>query len=151
MRKTIIVRSEDNLKYLFQFVTQNWRAMQEAGKPMAANLHEFSAKASDEQRAMMWLRLKDISEQAWFNGRQYSEKVWHEYFKELYLPEEDGPSELCLDGYKKWDYKPDGTRILVGSTERLTKMGKAMYTAQIEAFGASELGVRFSANPRDLE
>lgn len=96
------------------------------------------------QQAAMWLGpLKDIEEQAWIDGRQFSAEAWHEHFKREFLPEEYDP-ELCLEGYRKWDFMPSGRRVLVGSTTHLTVKGFAQYLTQVEAFGAS-LGVIYSA------
>lgn len=36
----------------------------------------------------------------------------------------------------------------MGSTKDLTVRGFALYLQQVEAYGATELGVRFHANPR---
>lgn len=106
---------------------------------------------SPSQNALMWgARLKNIATQAWVNGRQFSEDTWHEYLKEQYLPEgtEQNISELVKDAgkYLKWDFKPDGSRRLCGSTTQLTTKGMTLYMTQCEAFAAQELGVMFSAD-----
>lgn len=101
-----------------------------------------------DANARMWAGpLKDISEQAWVQGRQYSAEVWHEHFKAEYLPEEYDP-DLCKEGYIKWDYTPAGDRVLVGSSTQLTRKGFAQYLTQIEADGAG-LGVMFTASPNE--
>jgi len=42
--------------------------------------------------AAMWAGLyKDLAEQAWMDGKQYSQEVWHEYCKQQFLPEDDNP------------------------------------------------------------
>ncbi len=96
----------------------------------------------------MWVGpLKDISEQCYVEGRSYSVLIWNEHFKGLYLPEEYDP-ELCKkETYKKWDYKPDGARILVGSSTELTIKGFAQYLTEIYAFGGN-LGVEFHESPQ---
>jgi hypothetical protein len=95
-----------------------------------------------DQNALMWVGpLKDIAEQAYVEGRTFSDVVWHEHFKELYLPEEFDP-ELTKEGYRKWDYTPSGRKVLAGSTTQLTIKGFAQYLEQVYAFGAS-LGVMF--------
>lgn len=101
-----------------------------------------------DANAAMWAGpLRDIAEQAWSGGRQYSAEVWHEFMKQRFLYEEFD-SELTKEGYLKWDFAPDGTRILVGSTTQLTVKGFALYLQQIEAFGAS-LGVQFHVSPNE--
>jgi len=103
--------------------------------------------------AAMWAGpLKDIAEQAYLAGRKYSAEVWAHFFKREFLPEDEPRPDdgLVKDGYQKWDFAPDGERILVGSTTQLTVRGFALYLQQIEAFGAS-LGVMYSANPKERQ
>lgn len=106
-----------------------------------------------DQNAAMWSGpLKDIEQQAFIEGRQFSAVVWHEHFKELFLPDENSPGfdeSHVKKGYKKYDFTPSGVRVLVGSTTELTVKGFAIYLTQVEAFGAN-LGVMFSVNPKLL-
>ena len=104
---------------------------------------EVKARKPDQQALMFAGPLRDISEQAWFEGRQYSVEVLHEYCKRQFLPEDFDP-EQCLEGFTKWDIDPSGERILVGSTKQLTVKGYSNYLEQVFAFGAA-LGVQFSA------
>ena len=102
------------------------------------------------QNGLMWASaLSDISTQAWFNGKQFSANVWHEYLKEQFMPENNDPdlSLLVKDPttYVKWVDTPDGNRKCIASTTKLTKRGFSDYIEQVYAFGA-ELGVKFSAN-----
>ncbi|MEN6540875.1 MAG: recombination protein NinB [Mizugakiibacter sp.] len=103
-----------------------------------------------DQNALMWVGpLKDIAEQVWLDGRQFSAEVWHEHFKRLYLPEEGDPdlAELVKDHetWRKWDVTPSGDRVCVGSTTRLTVKGFSVYLEQVYAFGAQQ-GVMFRAS-----
>lgn len=100
-----------------------------------------------DANALMWAGpLKDIAEQAYVGGRRYSAEVWHEQFKAEFLPEDDATDlcELVKDPikWKKWDYTPNGDRVLIGSTTDLTKKGFSQYLEQIHAYG-SLLGVQF--------
>lgn len=102
------------------------------------------------QNDLMWAsQLKDISEQAWVQGRQFRDEVWHEHFKAEYLPEIDDPELDRLvknpDTYKKWDTNPKGERICVGSTTELTVYGFSQYLMKLEAYAVTELGVKFMA------
>lgn len=109
---------------------------------LRVTIEPFVKPRKDSQNRLMWkCQLGDIAEQAFLNGRQFSKDAWHYYFKQQFLPEEYD-RELTKKGYKKWDYTPDGERILVGSTTQLTVKGFSQYLTQIEAFGAS-LGVMF--------
>lgn len=120
----------------------------DADKPLEFLLREEVKARKPDQNALMWAGpLRDIAEQGYVEGRTFSADVWHEHFKREFLPEEYDP-ELCKEGYRKWDYTPKGERVLVGSTTQLTVRGMAMYITQVEAYGASELGVRFHASPR---
>lgn len=113
-------------------------------RPIELVLREERKARGLDQNAAMWAGpLKDIADQAWVDGRQYSAEVWHEYFKREYLPEE-ADEELTKEGYRKWDIDPSGGRVLVGSTTQLTRKGMGVYLKQIEAHGA-DLGVLFSA------
>ncbi len=101
-----------------------------------------------DANARMWVGpLKDLSIQAYVNGRTFSDVVWHEHCKREYLPETFDP-DLCKEGYQKWDYTPSGDKVLVGSTTQLTKRGFALYLQQVVFFGES-LGVQFSASPNE--
>lgn len=121
----------------------------DADKPLQVVVSEYKAPRKLDQNALMWAGpLKNIAEQAWLDGKQFSADCWHHYFKVQLLPEEFDP-ELCLEDYRKWEYDPAGDRILVGSTTRLTKKGMAQHIEAIHAFGAS-LGVQFHANPNEV-
>lgn len=105
------------------------------------------------QNALMWASaLKDIAHQAWMEGRRYSEEVWHEHLKREFLPNDDHPDiELLVkspETWRKWEYLPDGERILAGSTTRLTVAGMAWYLDRVYSFGAS-MGVLFTAGGHD--
>lgn len=105
-----------------------------------------------DANARMWVGpLKDIAEQAWVNGRQFSAEVWHEHFKRQYLPEDNDPEIhlLAKDGYRKWDIDPAGNRVLIGSTTQLLKRGFALYLQQMEADGA-QMGVMFHEAPQRI-
>jgi hypothetical protein len=101
-----------------------------------------------DQNSLMWAGpLADMEAQAFVEGRTYSDTVWHEFFKDEYLPEPNDPYifELVKNpaSYKKYDTDPAGKRRLVGSTTDLTKYGMSQYLEQIYAYG-SKLGVMFT-------
>lgn len=106
-----------------------------------------------DQNARMWAGpLKDIERQAWANGRQYSADLWHEYFKQQYMPEADDPDLDRLvkkpEEYRKWDYLPTGERVCVASTTWLTVYGFSRYLTAIQA-EASQMGVMLHASPNE--
>lgn len=112
-------------------------------RPIEVIIREEQKGRSLSANALMWAGpLNDIANQAWVHGRQYSALIWHEYFKEKFLPEFPDPKQV-KEGYKKYEETPDGKRVLVGSTNKLTKYGFNLYIENIYAYGA-DLGVRFS-------
>lgn len=111
-------------------------------RPLEFLLREEVKPRKLDQNGLMWAGpLADIAAQAWLDGRQFSAEVWHHWLKVELLPEEYDP-ELCLEGYRKWEFDPDGNRILVGSTKMLTVRGMSEHLDAIFAFGAT-LGVQF--------
>lgn len=137
--RTFLIRDADIVERAIA-VLRN--APLDAENPLEVMIREPVKARKPDQNSAMWAGpLKDIEEQAWLNGRQYSAEVWHEYFKAEFLPEEYDP-ELCKEGYSKWQIGINGERLLIGSTTGLTVRGFAQYVEQIHAFGA-DLGVRF--------
>jgi hypothetical protein len=111
-------------------------------KPISVTVEPYKAPRKPDQNALMWAGpLRDISEQAWLDGKQFSAEVWAHYFKVQLLPEEYD-NDLCLSGYEKWNFDPSGARVLVGSTTKITVKGFAQHLEAIYAFGGS-LGVHF--------
>lgn len=127
-------------------------------KPLQLVIREEPTTRTRDANARMWAGpLKDIATQAWIEGRQYSDVVLHEHFKEEFLPDPDviTGEELARrvrdpETYRKWDTDPKGKRRCVGSTTELTPFGFGEYLEQVCAFGAG-LGVQFSVSPRELE
>jgi len=112
-------------------------------RPLEVIIREEQKGRSLSANALMWAGpLNDIASQAWVHGKQYSALIWHEYFKEKFLPDFPDPTQV-KEGYRKYEETPDGRQVLIGSTQKLTKHGFSLYMEQIYAYGA-ELGVRFS-------
>lgn len=99
-----------------------------------------------DQNSFYWLRLGEIADQAWFNGKQYNSDMWHIYCRRNIMPD----IVILKDGSEvsKWLESPDGSLEVI-STTLLEKGCFANYTQLVESFGAS-LGVEFSANPREM-
>lgn len=87
-----------------------------------------------------WMRIGEIAEQAWLDGRQYSKEAWHEYAKNHLMPEMITTKSGETRG--KWETVPNGGMSVI-STTQLDRKTFADYTAAVEALGTS-LGVRFS-------
>ena len=86
-------------------------------------------KRTPEQNRRYWGRgvLAQIAEQAAVNGKLYSAEVWHEQFKRQFI----GFDEL-----------PNG-QIIGKSSTGLTTAEFCDFCTQVEAYAATELGVRF--------
>jgi NinB protein len=122
----------------------------DSDKPLEVIIREEQKGRSLSANALMWAGpLNDIASQAWVHGKQYSALIWHEYFKEKFLPDFPDLTQV-KEGYRKYEETPDGRRILIGSTQKLTKHGFSLYMEQIYAYGA-ELGVRFSETDSQQE
>ena len=107
-------------------------------------LRDVVKKRGKDANAYAWAgMLADFANQGWVDGKQFSQEAWHEYLKHKYLPDvpEDG---ITLKGYVKWVELPDGKMEMVGSTTMLTVRGFAQYLERCMAFGATELGIRFT-------
>ncbi len=120
----------------------------DALKPLEVVIREEKKARKLDQNALYWAGpLRDIAEQAWVHGRQFSAEVWHEHFKREFLPEFIDAitvlSDHVKDGYHKWARTPGGDRVLIGSTTQLTVKGMSAYLEQVYAYGAN-LGVQFS-------
>lgn len=117
-------------------------------------IRPVAKKRSLDQNALYWAGpLKDIEQQAWVNDRQYSAELWHEYFKQQYMPEANDPDIDRLvkspEKYNKWDYMPSGERICVASTTKLTKYGFSQYLTAVQA-EAAQMGVMLRASPNEV-
>lgn len=110
------------------------------------DIRAVTKQRSKPQNARMWADLvTTITDQAMVDGRKYKQEVWHEYLKKAFLPEMDDEeiARKVKPGYRKWDIGPDGEKILIGSTTKLTTFGMTQYMQEIEAWAATELGVMF--------
>jgi len=119
-------------------------------RPILVTVGEEPKARSLDQNAAYWAGpLREIAEQAWVEGRQYSAEVLHEYFKNRFLPDENTCDRHELElrvkdpaNYRKWDSCPDQNIVCIGSTTQLTKFGFGEFMEQVTAFGA-KLGVQF--------
>lgn len=119
---------------LVNFLKSNAPAFVDRGTPLRCIVTEEEMDRLDVQLAYYFGPcMKQICEQAWVEGRQFDKDTWHIYFAKLFLPSH----EVTL---------PDGEiEIKRGSVAR-GKIGiKAMakFTAEVEAYAGTELGVVF--------
>ena len=129
MQKTIVLRGDLQAQSLWAFLKQNWRAMADAGKPLAVSITEAKSKRSTSQNARYWALVTEIAEQAWVDGKQFGKDAWHEHLARRF----GVCREITL---------PDGTNIMVRkSTADMDMQTFAAYLAKIEAYAVRELGV----------
>lgn len=119
---------------LVNFLKSNCAAFAEKGTPLRVIVTEEEMDRLDEQIAYYFGPLmRQVTEQAWVGGRQYSKEVWHEYFAKLFLP----ATEIVL---------PDGEIVTKrGSIARgrISLKRMTQFIKEVEAHAATELGVEF--------
>ena len=125
--KLFILREERHLNAMLTFLSGNWKAMADQGKPLAVEIKPEKAKRSLNQNAYYWQMLQQIAEQTWVDGRQYNADVWHEAAKRQILGLVDLPNGQTMGR----------------SSATLSVVEFAEYIQQVEAWAASELGVQF--------
>lgn len=130
--REFVLTSPSIWQLVVAFVKANARACIEGKKPLRVTFSTYAKKRSNEQNARLWAyTYKTIADQAWFNGKQYSADVWHEYLGDKFLPKIE--SEM-----------PDGTlKTRRMSTTDLTVDQMTTYMNEIEVFAAQELGVEW--------
>ena len=99
-------------------------------KPLAVNVSQHKDKRHNQQNRLYWSHLKQIANQAMFDGKQYSDECWHEHFKGEFLGYVDLPN----------------SRKMAESTTKLNVTDFAIYVTKVEAYAVSELGVIFGAD-----
>lgn len=129
MNRTFTLRSPDIVEGLKAMIDSNWQAMNEAGKPLVVMVSEYKAKRSAEQNARYWALLGEIADGAWVNGRQFSDDVWHEFFRREFIGKED---------------LPDGREVGL-TTTKLSVAEFSDYMTRIEQYAVTRLGVQLAA------
>mgnify|MGYP001573911610 CR=1 FL=1 len=117
-------------------------------EPIEIIIREQKKKRSLDLNAAYWAGpLADLERDGWVHGIQLSAEQWHFRAKQLFLPDENAPdfdSSEVLKGYQKWIFDPwQDSRILIGSTTKLSQKGMRKFVLQVEAWGASEFGIEF--------
>jgi hypothetical protein len=132
MQKTIVLRGDQQAQSLWAFLKNNWRAMADAGKPLAVSITEAKSKRSTDQNRRYWALVTDIAEQAWVDGKQFSKEAWHELLARQF-------------GVCKEVTLPDGEIVLVReSTGDMDVATFGAYMTKIEVFAAQDLGLELN-------
>lgn len=134
MNHTITLRDESAAARLWTLLRNNWRAMADAGKPLAVTVAEAKSKRSTSQNARYWARLSEIAEQAWVDGQQFRKEAWHEHFSDLYAPKR----EITL---------PSGEiRLVRTSTTDMNTIEFNDYMMRVDLYAAQELGLEYQGD-----
>ena len=114
------------------FVRANAKVFADRGEPLRIIVTAEERQRNAAQNRFYWgAVLKQITEQAWVNGRQFDKDTWHEYFARAYGVCE----EMTL---------PDGEIIVRRKSTAAMSVGEfSAYLEQIQAHAAAELGVEF--------
>jgi hypothetical protein len=125
MERLFVLRSEQHAKALEVFVRCNWKQMENEGRPMAVLVTEHKSKRNTQQNRLYWALLREISEQAWVEGKQFSSEAWHAFFAGKFIG---------------WQDAPGGIKTPI-STTTLDVHAFAEYVTQIQAYAGTELGI----------
>lgn len=114
------------------FVRANAQVFADRGEPLRVIVTADERKRNVQQNRMYWgAILKQISEQAWVNGRQFDKDTWHEFYARKFGISD----EMTL---------PDGEVIIKRKSTSEMSVGEfSDYMSQVQANAASELGVEF--------
>jgi hypothetical protein len=80
------IANEGNWKSFLAFMAGNNAAAITEGKPLRITVTQEETRRTAEQNRFWHGPVLDaITEQAWWNGRQYPKEFWREYFRRRYL------------------------------------------------------------------
>lgn len=125
MMRTFVLHDEPRTRMLRAFIESNWLAFAQEGRPLAVTVEEYKAKRSGAQNRLYWALLRQIAEQAWVDGKQYADDIWHAFFAGRFIG---------------WNELPGGGRTPI-STTTLDVASFTEYIDRIQAYAATELGV----------
>lgn len=114
---TFRVKDPTNIRPGFLLAFNAARPM---GEPFEIVLRPLKAKRSVNQNKRMWALLREVAATVWVDGRQFSDEVWHTYFRQLFI----GSDSVVM---------PDGKEIVTPiSTTTLSVDEMGHYMQQIE-------------------
>nr|WKF58802.1 hypothetical protein HUO10_003303 [Paraburkholderia busanensis] len=120
---------------LKELVREHARAYIEKGTPLRIVVTSEERRRTKEQNARYWSRavLGTIAEQAWVEGAQFSEEVWHETLAEMFCPR----VEFVL---------PDGQIFSRRkSTSEMSVQEFSDYVQRVEVYASTQLCVEFDS------
>ncbi|PYE13391.1 NinB protein [Paraburkholderia silvatlantica] len=128
MSATFVLRAPEHAKSMVAYVKAHAGAQAAAGRPLVVSIDEFKARRSSEQNRLYWHVLTEIAEQVELQSKRFPKEAWHEHYKDMFAPKQEGPAGL-----------------VAMSTSQMTKPQFQDYVTQIQVHAAQTLGVEFAA------
>jgi len=69
-----------------------WSAAKLFTEPFEIVLRPLKAKRSVDQNRRYWALLREVAATVWVGKQQFSDEVWHEYFRQIFI----GTNEIVL-------------------------------------------------------
>jgi len=131
VNEVFVIETPERLRALDAYMKANWLGAVKRDAPLVVTIEDDVRQRSTIQNRRYWALLREISEGARPNDKQYGSDTWHEFFKAKYI----GTEEIEL---------PDRRRIERPiSTTALSVSEFAEYMTRVEAYAATELNVEF--------
>jgi hypothetical protein len=130
--KEFTLRNGSVWNLLVAFVKANAPGCADKGQPLRVIVTAEERKRNEVQNRFYWgAVLRDISAQAWVDGKQFDKETWHEYFARMY----GVLDEVTL---------PDGEIVTLRKSTTKMSVGEfSTYLNAIQAHAAGQLGVEF--------
>lgn len=127
MSKTFVLRSPEHGHQLVSYIKAIAGPAAAAGRPLVVEVGEYNQRRSNEQNRLLWALLTEIAEQVELDGKRFSKEAWHEHFKDMFAPKQEGPGGL-----------------VAMSTSQMNKQQFQEYVTRIEVHSVQTLGVEFA-------
>ena len=115
-----------------ELIRQHAKAYIEKGTPLRLIVTAEDRRRTTEANGFYWgVVLREISEQAWVNDRQFNADTWHEYYANLYCPR----TEVILPSGEIFSRRK--------STSEMTQKEFADYVTRVQANASTEHAVQF--------
>lgn len=127
------LRNANVWQALVALVKANAPVFAQKGEPLRVIITSEEKKRNSEQNRFLWgCVYRDISEQAWVNGKQFDKDTWHEFMARKF--------GVCEDVTL-----PDGEVVVRRKSTTQMSVGEfSEYITQVQAYAARELGVEFA-------
>lgn len=136
---TFQILGESQIEAVGRMIRGNWRPFKDRGAPLLVTVTSKQPDRLEGQiRYYFGVLLKAIAEQGWIDGKQCAPPVWDWQFRFMYLPHELKSNPITGEQY-----------VVVQELKR-GKIGvkrMAEYINEVEAYAASEMGVKLPARP----